>query len=973
MSGENKGREKLSALLSSAGSLIDRLKTDDVDIAECKTLLAQLKSGLSQTLQKNQRLEREAAERKRSESAMREHARKFQAVFHSVHDGLIINILNRQHGIIGQTLEVNERAVALFRYTQKELKLLTPQETFLKHADVEEITGKLLAGKEVFYEAEIYSAVGKCHLCDMRSKPFVICGKEYVVTVIRNIQTQRDSERTLRERELELSVAQEIADLSHWNHNFKTGEFKWSRQITRIIGNRKNLTVAESLNLVYANVHPDDLKKVKRIIEYPEENRNFSFDFRIFDSKGQIRYIFAKGRIEFDADGKPEKLSGINQDITRKKITELRLKDSEQNLRRILEAISIGTWEYDTESDLFCVSRQVEKFMGYKNAKSTFHSLFLWRRIHFQDKKHVREEFNKLLKDETSIFNSSFRIKLKTGKYVWVLARAVYISNAPHQKQKIVGCIEDLSESMRFDKMKEQFEFLQRLANVIPIPMFYKDLEGYYLGHNQAFADFASKIVKEPVVGKTAFEVFTNQNYPVALTIDRVEKRLISDGSGSCANTFQIVTRSNETQILVEHQALLRGYDNKPQYIMGALIDITSIMQIENRLRQTTRRLNTVLNAMREIVMCYDLNLSLEWANRAARETFGINSKRFVGKKWKDIWFAGKDIANNQFPAQRILTGYYEMLRSKIHAGSGRIYEVCAYPIKDRRGKISGVIEAALDITEQEHAETKARIHREQLIQADKMKSLGILVAGVAHEINNPNNFIGINIALLEKICNDTTPVISNYLAKTKSFAPGGIPAERLETSLHDLISGIKDGSERITKIVDSLKSYVRHTPESRIEEFSLNDALSNAIFLLKNQLNRSTHKFNMITAEKLPLIRGVQQRIEQVIINIIQNACQSLANPGRGIEVKSYCWPTTEEVVVQVTDEGIGISPQDLRHISDPFFTTKRNIGGTGLGLSISSTIIKEHNGRLEIESTPGHGTTVKIILPTTDYVLQK
>ena len=279
------------------------------------------------------------------------------------------------------------------------------------------------------------------------------------------------------------------------------------------------------------------------------------------------------------------------------------------------------------------------------------------------------------------------------------------------------------------------------------------------------------------------------------------------------------------------------------------------------------------------------------------------------------------------------------------------------------------VAEAAVDVTGRIEAESKAKQQQQQLIQADKMYSLGILVAGMAHEISNPNNFIGINVSVLSKIWSDFMPLLNQETNKNKKPSFGGIPVAKIEYSVQALLDGIKEGSDRIMKIVDSLKGYVKETSADRVEQFSVNDALNRSIFLLDNLLKKSTTNFTLKSDAKIPPVIGVPQRIEQVIINVLQNACQALTMHDQGIKVSTYFVSTNGEVVIEVKDEGCGIEKQDLKHITDPFFTTRRDSGGTGLGLSISSSIMEEHKGRLEIKSRKGSGTTVKIVLPTATF----
>jgi len=127
----------------------------------------------------------------------------------------------------------------------------------------------------------------------------------------------------------------------------------------------------------------------------------------------------------------------------------------------------------------------------------------------------------------------------------------------------------------------------------------------------------------------------------------------------------------------------------------------------------------------------------------------------------------------------------------------------------------------------------------------------------------------------------------------------------------------------------------------------------------------KSTQKFSIEYASDLPRLKGNFQRFEQVIINLIQNACQALPDSQRGISVSTSYDEKKRSILISIQDEGMGIPPKALPHIMEPFFTTKRDSGGLGLGLSISSRIVKEHGGTLTFTSQPGKGTTAEIILP--------
>lgn len=269
------------------------------------------------------------------------------------------------------------------------------------------------------------------------------------------------------------------------------------------------------------------------------------------------------------------------------------------------------------------------------------------------------------------------------------------------------------------------------------------------------------------------------------------------------------------------------------------------------------------------------------------------------------------------------------------------------------------------DIIARKKAEKEAEQRRKQLIEADKMVSLGILVAGVAHEINNPNNFITMNTPILQKTWETFKPILDQHYEENGDFSVGGMPYSEMQTYMPELFSGILDGSERIKKIVLNLKDYARQGISDMDQTVNINEVLKAALTLLANPLKKCTDHLKVTYTENLPTIKGNFQRVEQVLINIIQNACQSLDERSKSIEITTYHDKKDDSVIVSVKDEGSGIPKKYLKRIRDPFFTTKRDTGGTGLGLSISAGIMDEHDGRLAFNSLPDEGTTVSAIFP--------
>lgn len=269
------------------------------------------------------------------------------------------------------------------------------------------------------------------------------------------------------------------------------------------------------------------------------------------------------------------------------------------------------------------------------------------------------------------------------------------------------------------------------------------------------------------------------------------------------------------------------------------------------------------------------------------------------------------------------------------------------------------------DIKARKKAEKEAEQRRRQLIEADKMVSLGILVAGVAHEINNPNNFITMNAPILHRAWEDFLPILEEHYQEHGDFSVAGIPFSEMREHIPELFSGILDGSERIRRIVFNLRDYARQGISDMDQEVDLNTALRAALVLLANPLKKATDHLTVRYGEGLPPVRGNFQRAEQVIINLLQNAYQSLASPDQHLTVSTGQDSKAATVFVEIADQGCGISPKNLKRILDPFFTTKRDGGGSGLGLSISAGIMEEHGGRLEFNSQSGKGTIARAVFP--------
>jgi len=263
-------------------------------------------------------------------------------------------------------------------------------------------------------------------------------------------------------------------------------------------------------------------------------------------------------------------------------------------------------------------------------------------------------------------------------------------------------------------------------------------------------------------------------------------------------------------------------------------------------------------------------------------------------------------------------------------------------------------------------AMAQSSLREKQLIQADKMSSLGILVAGVAHEINNPATSLMLNAPNLKKAFLAFIPVLDRHFSKSPHEKVCNMPYTDLRQRIELMLSVVQDSSARIKGIITELKDFSRPANDlGEKQDIDVNQVVEKSVDLTQSVLKKTTSNLTVQYREDLPVITGNFQKLQQVIINLLVNAGQALENTDQTIAVSTYINEARSFVGIEVRDTGPGVSGEDLKKMKDPFFTTRRDDGGTGLGLSISEKIVNDHQGILEFESEPGKGLTARILLP--------
>ena len=282
--------------------------------------------------------------------------------------------------------------------------------------------------------------------------------------------------------------------------------------------------------------------------------------------------------------------------------------------------------------------------------------------------------------------------------------------------------------------------------------------------------------------------------------------------------------------------------------------------------------------------------------------------------------------------------------------------QVQALPVYDQEHEVDGILEFYRDITLEKTLD-------QQLQQADKLASLGQLVSGIGHEINNPNQFIRGNIKIIKQALEDMLPIVDDYQKSHQDLKIARLKYDFFREHIMMLVDDMAHGSERIKGIVEGLRTFVRKDEGLLADKVDINTIIQASARLVHNQVNKRAD-IRLDLGENIPTFRGNSQKIEQIFVNLLVNAGDAMQDGLKGEVVVK----TTKEdgfIHIDVTDNGLGMNESTLKQIFDPFFTTKRARGGTGLGLPIVFRLVEEHGGIISVTSKPGEGTTFSIKVP--------
>lgn len=427
--------------------------------------------------------------------------------------------------------------------------------------------------------------------------------------------------------------------------------------------------------------------------------------------------------------------------------------------------------------------------------------------------------------------------------------------------------------------------------------------------------------------------------------------------------------KKDGSEVWLSLSAILHTDQAGRRVLYGAVQNITERRLLEQQARESEERFRQIFDQENDAFFIVSLPEGMiKEANTAAGQLYGRTREELAGAALS--LFCGTQAWEEM--RSRCERGENEFIiyRQDHRRGNGTMVPVAV------RGKVIAVSGANLlflsvrDITEKLRLEEEAALRQAQLLQSDKMASIGTLAAGIAHEINNPTAFILSNLGTLQKYRERLTEFIGLLGSALEQAAPDAVRAEiaaqraalkidYVLKDLQDLIAESISGAERVKKIVNDLKSFAR--PDTGdMAPTDLHDYMEKTLNIVWNELKYTC------TVEKrygdIPFVVCNAQQISQVFMNLLVNAAHAIKKQG------TITISTRQEdgmVCVAVADTGCGIPPENLKRVFEPFFTTKEVGKGTGLGLSIVYDIVKKHGGDISVESEVGKGTTFTVRLP--------
>ena len=618
------------------------------------------------------------------------------------------------------------------------------------------------------------------------------------------------------------------------------------------------------------------------------------------------------------------------RDITERKQMEEALRESEFVATATIEGMSDGVLLVGMDGKVSYVNKAFERIFGHKaeeliGTSAREHPIYR----NSKDRDKAREALQKVITAGYAAPLDMMAIT-KDGKDVPMSFTASVIKDSQGNPKTLVAVLRDVSERKEAEEaLLREKAFTDKLINAqIDTVFLFEPTTGKPIRWNKGFAEM-SGYNDEEITGMKAPDDFYSEDdlNKAKETIDKI----FAEGHGSVELT--LITKQGG-HIPFEYVATIVETEDRENLFLSIGRDITERKKAEEAVRESEEKLRFYLDNSPDGIYINDMKANFLYGNRAAERLVGYPREELLGKSFLELgilpeeyWFKAAQLLERNFVGEPTGPDEFELIRKD---GARVFVEISTYPVGE--GDKMEVIGIARDITERKRME-------EQLRLAGRLAAVGELSAGVAHELNNP-------------------------LAAIQGYAQFLTMNKELEESVKKDVDIIYREAQRASKITQNLLSFARQHEPSK-SYISLNDVLEKTLELRTHQMKVNNIELVKELAPNLPNTMADFYKMQEVFLNVVVNSEQAMTDAhGRGkLEVRAKKMDGV--ILVSFTDDGPGISEENMKRIFDPFFTTKEVGKGTGLGLSICFGIVEAHGGRLYARSKLGEGTTFFVEIP--------
>ncbi|MBN2352334.1 MAG: PAS domain S-box protein [Spirochaetales bacterium] len=672
---------------------------------------------------------------------------------------------------------------------------------------------------------------------------------------------------------------------------------------------------------------------------------------------GAVRLLAWWCKVLKDKAGKMTGALSSARDITDERRAQELVRESEARFRAIFDNGGEGIILADENMKLVMVNKTICAMLGYSCDELSGLSV---ADIHPPEMKdEVALKFRSLLRGDVKVA-TDLHVRRKDGTVF-----CVDIHASPFLLKDVrylAGFFLDVSDRHRMiEALKESEAHFRAVVEATPRGMHFYRVdetgEAVFAGYNPA-ADRILGIDHRPLVGKTITAAFPSLA-----------------GTGIPERYAEIARRGgvwHDEQVEYRDERIAGAYDVhafriRPGYMAASFADITERLRLDADLKTQRELTERIMATSPVCIVTVDRDGRITFANDAAEKLFGLSKSEIVSRRFNDPAWKITDMEGRPIPAERLpfrlvldtgspVTAFQHALEGP--DGTRVFLSISGSPLYDAEGDISGVVFAIDDVTARITAEAVRRGLEEQVLQAQKMESIGRLAGGVAHDLNN----------LL-------TPIIgyADYCLTAKT---------REANELEQIFKGILDAADRAKTLTQQLLAFSRKQPLA-MSVLNLNDVITSILSLLKRTLREDIRVRTALDPE-LSNIRADRSQIDQIILNLAANAQDALTAGGEiavatfnavleeaapafpaALAFSSNALPPGAYAVLSLADDGEGMNQETMRHIFEPFFTTKEKGVGVGLGLATVYGIVTQHGGQIRVASEPGRGTTFAVFFP--------